>query len=112
MCSVCTTFEERMAAGNVLDPFGAVAQLVERVHGMDEAAGSKPAGSTSTSVSPWALGALWQARVALHSVARAARREWMEAYVCVSSSSSRWRVATAGSWRRFDRNWRSARFES
>jgi hypothetical protein len=45
-----------MAAGNVDGPLGAVAQLVERIHGMDEAAGSKPAGSTSTIVSPWALG--------------------------------------------------------
>ena len=47
-----------MAAGNVLGSLGAVAQLVERIHGMDEVAGSTPVGSTSGRLSPWALGGL------------------------------------------------------
>lgn len=45
MCSVCSTFEERVAAGTFEGP-GAVAQLVERVHGMDEVARSIRVSST------------------------------------------------------------------
>jgi hypothetical protein len=45
MCSVCSEFEERMAAGTVAAS-GDVAQVVERVHGMDEARGSSPRIST------------------------------------------------------------------
>ena len=55
-CSVCTNFEQRIAAGNVLDSFGPVAQLVEHLHGMEGARGSSPLGSTSEDISPWALG--------------------------------------------------------
>jgi hypothetical protein len=46
MCSVCDGFEGRLATGSV-SAFGAVAHLVERVHGMDEVAGSTPVSSTS-----------------------------------------------------------------
>lgn len=50
MCSVCTDYETRAAtsalAGIFGDPRGAVAQLVERVHGMDEVARSIRVGST------------------------------------------------------------------
>src|SRR5262245_16992045 len=56
MCSVCTTFEERMAAGNVFHSFGPVAQLVEHLHGMEGAARSSRVGSTLSELSPWALG--------------------------------------------------------
>jgi hypothetical protein len=45
MCSTCESFEARVAAGTVAGP-GAVAQLAERVHGMDEVRGSIPLSST------------------------------------------------------------------
>jgi hypothetical protein len=45
MCSVCDAFEARMAAGN-LAVLGAVAQLVERRHGMAEARDSISLSST------------------------------------------------------------------
>jgi hypothetical protein len=45
MCSVCDQFEARIAAGNLTVP-GAVAQLVERRHGMAEAARSTRVSST------------------------------------------------------------------
>lgn len=47
MCSTCAKFEERQAAGSLVVPHGAVAQLVERFHGMEEAARSIRVGSTS-----------------------------------------------------------------
>src|SRR4051812_17361092 len=47
MCVVCDDFEERLAAGNVPDPYGAVAQLVERLHGMEEVARSIRVSSTN-----------------------------------------------------------------
>ena len=47
MCSVCAAFEERrIAAGILKPPYGAVAQLVERFHGMEEAARSIRVSST------------------------------------------------------------------
>jgi hypothetical protein len=46
MCSVCVDFASRLAAGNVNDSYGAIAQLVERFHGMEEAGGSIPPSST------------------------------------------------------------------
>lgn len=47
MCSVCESFEVRQgAAGNLEPPFGAVAQLVEHVHGMDGVARSSRVSST------------------------------------------------------------------
>lgn len=46
MCSVCVKWEQRVAAGMVMPSTGAVAQLVERVHGMDEVARSIRVGST------------------------------------------------------------------
>lgn len=45
MCSVCEQIESRMAAGTVIGP-GAVAQLVERHHGMVEVARSSRVSST------------------------------------------------------------------
>jgi hypothetical protein len=45
MCSVCEEFERRVRAGTLND-HGAVAQLVERLHGMEEVAGSTPVSST------------------------------------------------------------------
>src|SRR5262249_44271493 len=63
VCSICTTFEQRMAAGNFDRSIGPVAQLVEHLHGMEGARGSSPLRSTlgsvklpSNIVSPWALG--------------------------------------------------------
>jgi hypothetical protein len=47
MCAACRGFEERIRSGTVTSPHGAIAQLVERIHGMDEAAGSIPASSTA-----------------------------------------------------------------
>lgn len=46
MCDACVRFEQRLAAGTVDASHGAVAQLVERVHGMHEARGSIPLSST------------------------------------------------------------------
>lgn len=46
MCSVCDDFEQRLAAGNVASSLGAIAQVVERLHGMEEAGGSSPPSST------------------------------------------------------------------
>ncbi len=39
LCSVCRQFEQRVATGSVGDPSGGVAQLVERLHGMQEVRG-------------------------------------------------------------------------
>ncbi len=36
MCSACGDFADRWAAGKVNDSYGAIAQLVERFHGMEE----------------------------------------------------------------------------
>ncbi len=47
MCLLCTEFAPRREAANVSDPYGAIAQLVERFHGMEEVAGSIPASSTT-----------------------------------------------------------------
>jgi hypothetical protein len=67
MCTVCTRFEERWDADNVAGSHGAIAQLVERFHGMEEARGSIPRSSTLSEVtSPpsvarsaaWMLGGL------------------------------------------------------
>jgi LAGLIDADG endonuclease len=46
MCGVCDDFERRLAAGNVDTSLGAIAQVVERLHGMEEARGSSPRSST------------------------------------------------------------------
>lgn len=60
MCSVCGDFADRLAAGNVNDPYGAIAQLVERFHGMEEVESSILSSSTTASggespVSDWTL---------------------------------------------------------
>src|SRR5438046_2224881 len=47
VCVVCERYEERLAADIVRPPLGAVAQLVERIHGMDEAARSIRVSSTA-----------------------------------------------------------------
>ena len=47
MCRVCDDFDRRAAAGKVTAPDGAIAQLVERFHGMEEAGGSIPPSSTN-----------------------------------------------------------------
>ncbi len=39
-------FADLVAAGTVRNPFGAIAQLVERFHGMEEVRGSIPLSST------------------------------------------------------------------
>lgn len=39
MCSVCERYEERQAAGTLSSPSGGVAQLEERLHGMQEVRG-------------------------------------------------------------------------
>jgi hypothetical protein len=46
MCIVCIEFAERNAADIVSDPYGDIAQLVERFHGMEEVGGSIPPIST------------------------------------------------------------------
>lgn len=50
MCSVCDDFDRRLAAGNVNLSLGAIAQVVERLHGMEKAGGSSPPSSTSNLV--------------------------------------------------------------
>ena len=60
MCSVCDDFAERLQLGSVNDPYGAIAQLVERFHGMEEVKGSIPFSSTTTNacegpVTDWSL---------------------------------------------------------
>jgi hypothetical protein len=58
MCIVCDRINApATAADNLATPLGAVAQLVERVHGMDEAVGSIPISSTQQ-VSHFALGGI------------------------------------------------------
>jgi hypothetical protein len=47
MCSVCVDFEQRLTADNVDLSLGAIAQVVERLHGMEKAEGSSPSSSTS-----------------------------------------------------------------
>lgn len=61
MCRVCSDFASRWTAGNVIDSYGAIAQLVERFHGMEEAGGSIPPSSTTQEscegpVTDWSLG--------------------------------------------------------
>jgi hypothetical protein len=52
MCSTCEAFEARLATGSVKVPqLGAVAQVVERLHGMQEARGSSPRSSTFSDMS-------------------------------------------------------------
>jgi LAGLIDADG endonuclease len=46
MCSVCARFEQGAADGRVPVPSGAIAQVVERLHGMEKAEGSSPSSST------------------------------------------------------------------
>jgi hypothetical protein len=48
MCSVCQTAAARDTADNLEIPHGAVAQLAERLHGMQEVEGSNPFSSTDT----------------------------------------------------------------
>jgi hypothetical protein len=55
MCSVCADFEQRRAAGSITLSFGAIAQVVERFHGMEEAGGSSPPSSTDTLVDAFIL---------------------------------------------------------
>ena len=60
MCSVCDDFAARWSTGTVNDSYGAIAQLVERFHGMEEVEGSIPSGSTTESraqgpVTDWSL---------------------------------------------------------
>ena len=51
-------FDRPRPIGIVRSPVGAVAQLVERFHGMEEVRGSIPLSSTGISLSPPAV--LWQ----------------------------------------------------
>src|SRR5436190_23140378 len=46
MCSTCDRFAARQAAASVSGPSGAVARLVERLHGMQEVASSILVSST------------------------------------------------------------------
>ncbi len=46
MCKVCIDFERRADAAKVSEPYGDIAQLVERFHGMEEVPGSIPGIST------------------------------------------------------------------
>src|ERR1700675_2956754 len=46
MCRVCETAELRRTTDTLETPSGAVAQLVERLHGMQEVVGSSPISST------------------------------------------------------------------
>ena len=46
MCRVCAVFVSRVRTGTVRGPHGAIAQLVERFHGMEEVRGSIPLSST------------------------------------------------------------------
>jgi hypothetical protein len=55
MCRVCIEFAERETAAKVSEPYGAIAQLVERFHGMEEVEGSIPSSSTSVLVEALAL---------------------------------------------------------
>jgi hypothetical protein len=61
MCTVCSDFADRRWAGRVVDSYGAIAQLEERFHGMEEVEGSIPSGSTTAGLaaagpaSPFAL---------------------------------------------------------
>jgi hypothetical protein len=47
MCEVCVDFEARLSAGNLTNSFGAVAQLEERLHGMEKVARSTRVSSTN-----------------------------------------------------------------
>src|SRR5690606_5338709 len=47
VCSVCERFEQRITSGSLSLPPGAIAQVVERFHGMEEVRGSNPLSSTS-----------------------------------------------------------------
>ena len=62
MCSVCGDFAERMALASLNPPCGAIAQLVERFHGMEEVDGSIPSSSTlpvtTTAAVAWFIGGL------------------------------------------------------
>lgn len=60
MCRVCSDFASRWTAGNVIDSYGAIAQLVERFHGMEEVESSILSSSTTKSdgerpASSWSL---------------------------------------------------------
>ena len=60
MCSVCGDFAARWSTGTVNDSYGAIAQLVERFHGMEEVGSSILPGSTTVGaaegpVSDWSL---------------------------------------------------------
>lgn len=46
VCSTCLAYEERVRSGTVAVPNGAIAQVVERFHGMEEVQGSSPCSST------------------------------------------------------------------
>lgn len=46
MCTVCNDFEARVRTGTVDLSHGAIAQVVERLHGMEKAEGSSPSSST------------------------------------------------------------------
>jgi hypothetical protein len=59
MCTVCMEFAERDEAARVRDPYGAVAQLAERFHGMEEVARSIRVSSTT----PWEAAAATMACV-------------------------------------------------
>ena len=64
MCSTCADFEARVESGKVSAPYGAIAQLVERFHGMEEVAGSIPASSTTPRTSVAELAAFFGGLVA------------------------------------------------
>ena len=58
MCIVCERFDARRAAADSLAaPVGAVAQVVERLHGMEKVPGSSP-GSSTLRVGNFTLGGI------------------------------------------------------
>ena len=63
MCLVCDDFAGRWTAGSVNDSYGAIAQLVERFHGMEEVRSSILLSSTTQDrgkgpASGWSLAGL------------------------------------------------------
>src|SRR5579864_3163432 len=52
MCSVCESFLARQRTATVSAPDGALAQVVERFHGMEEVKGSSPLCSTLSDMDP------------------------------------------------------------
>ena len=95
MCLVCERVEGELAAANVTRPSGAIAQLVERFHGMEEAGGSIPPSSTSSGLSATAAAAGYSlaglvAGEGCFTVEPAPAARSTGRRVCGSGSCSRW----------------------